>query len=39
MNFINKAKWKFSTFVMTLFAGLERKERDRRLKERFLRLR
>jgi hypothetical protein len=38
MSFISKVKWNLSSFVMTLFEGLERKERNRRLKEKFLRL-
>jgi hypothetical protein len=37
MTFIKKVKWNLSAFVMSVFVGFERKERDRLLKERFLR--
>jgi hypothetical protein len=38
MKVVKKVKWNLTLFAIILFGWLERKERDKRLKERFLRI-
>ena len=38
MKFVKKAEYNFAALLMSLFIGLELRERERRLKERALRI-